>query len=112
MSIAKPFHPHTKLADSYYKAVLLALIEAVSLKLTSEKIAEFLNSRGLRQPNTKSWTGESTKHTLFRLKNSETHPNRLHSTLLKLVFAGQLTVAQVSVLFEQRKVGRPVGAKA
>jgi hypothetical protein len=90
---------------TYYKSVILILLEGLHKNLTHQAIADRLNGEQILTPTGLIWTATIVKETLKKLRLHHEYPNKLHHAVLELIYVGQLTVKQTLILFQQRQTG-------
>ena len=97
-----PFHPRTQHSLPYYNRLILMLVQGLTNKQTDREIADLLTANGVPSPSGRPWSTTAVSSALFKLRHFRTHPNRIHSALLQLIFDGYLKPSQVGILFEPR----------
>lgn len=96
------FHPRVTHSLPYYLRLILMLVQGLAAKQTDREVAQLLNANAVLSPSGKPWTTTAVSAALFKLRNFRTHPNRIHSAMLQLIFDGYLKASQVGILFEPR----------
>lgn len=91
--------------ERYYLACLLIFLAGLKENLTQAQIAMRLNEADLKTPQGLPWEASTLKQVLKRLRLNRDYRSSFHSALLRLVYAGQLSVKQVQPLFTLRVTG-------
>lgn len=96
---------NTQHQDSYYLAAILIFIAGLTANQTHAQIAQRLNEADLLTVTGSVWDSNAVSQCLKRLRLNRDYRSSYHAALLRLVFAGQLTVAQTLPLFQIRTTG-------
>ena len=106
MRETKPTFPsNTQHSDDFYLRCLLTFITGLQCNLTHAQIARQLNEANLNTVTGMPWCGETVKQVLKRIRLNRDYRSSFHQALLRLVYAGKLTVAQTLPLFTIRTTG-------
>ncbi len=92
-------------SEDYYLSVLLICIDGLKANQSHTQIAARLNDAGLRTPQALAWSAEGVKNTLKKVRLWRDYRSSFHAALLRLVYAGRLTVEQTTPLFLHRISG-------
>lgn len=107
MTNRKPYtYPTTvRHSDDFYLQCLLHFIDGLKSSRTHRQIAQRLNDAGLRTPQGIAWSDQGVKTTLKKIRLNADFRSSFHSALLRLVYAGRLTVEETMPLFIHRPTG-------
>jgi hypothetical protein len=105
--------PETKLkfpsnvshSDSYYLSCILIFITGLQANLTHAQIARHLNDANLQTPQGLDWSADTLKQVLKRIRLNRDFRSSFHTAILRLVYAGKLSVVQTLPLFQHRTAG-------
>jgi hypothetical protein len=101
----KTYPPNIQHSEGYYLRVLLLFIEGLKASATHAQIAARLNADNLKTPTGRDWTAEAVKQALKRVRLHREYRSAFHAALMRLVYSGDLTVAQTQILFAMRTTG-------
>lgn len=88
------FDRRTKHTQTYYMALLTALIAGVTAKLSRQDFVEALNHQEIKSPTGADWNVNSLTMTLRSLHSNHNAGSYVHTAMLALTFDGMLTKQQ------------------
>ena len=91
--------------DSYFLACILLFIAGLTANQTHAQIAQRLNEADLQTVTGSVWDSNAVSQVLKRVRLNRDYRSSFHQALLRLVYSGQLTVAQTMPLFQIRTTG-------
>ena len=88
------FDRRTKHTQTYYLALLTALIAGVTAKLSRQDFADALNHRGIKSPTGSDWNNNSLTMALRSLHDTHDAGSYLRTAMHSLTFDGLLSKTQ------------------
>lgn len=92
-------------SQKYYGQLCRTLIDCLKVQASDKTISDRLNLEGTLTATGGQWKPGDVKAALFKIRNHETLPSKLHQAVNQLVFDQVLHVTEALVLFATRRGG-------